>query len=642
MAFFQKTDSNPTDIPPREGGSNTTMKKFRTTIILLLCIALALCGCGAGETSRREPVQELTCTQPDALSGIYPAGGSKLYICSSDYEAERTTVQLVDIDSDAVCGEVTLDGVWSIKSQSFSDGRLALYSRDDSTWRFLSSSLADIGGAMTDNVDGFFSYDASAYYYLSDSVLCRQDIASGERSRVPLSPDLRILDITAFDAQSGWMAVQFFLSPYGSECGTAILDAASGQLSMLQSARYQTAFTGDGLCLLEFDADAMGYSALYESGSGFMYAAADVFRGNSADLYAVSGAPYLIGVADGSTCVYSLGDPLGICPLADSGVTGEMYFSCYLPDAALLAGAVYRDGAFHLYAIDPAQLSFAELDGAVGAESPLTVDSSLADNYWLEDSGAPVAENLQQARQYADTLETRYGVRILLSSQCASAAALCDRAITLTDTMSADEELYGINAALDALARTLSLYPDGFFAQFRNTMGEGGVRFLLTERIDSNYGVVGCAYESREWQNIALDVRMADGLDTIICHELWHATENHILSRDYSAFSPDAWAALNPVGFAYCEDPTLSDSMLEWTLYSSSPDNVYFVDGYSCVNEREDRARIMEYFMVHEDEAGMLIESPAIRQKLQFMCDAVRNNFDTTGWNGVRWESLLG
>ena len=65
-------------------------------------------------------------------------------------------MQLVDAGSDAVCGEVTLDGVWSIKSQSFSDGRLALYSRDDNTWRFLSSSLADIGGAATDDVDGFF------------------------------------------------------------------------------------------------------------------------------------------------------------------------------------------------------------------------------------------------------------------------------------------------------------------------------------------------------------------------------------------------------------------------------------------------------------------------------------------------------
>ena len=592
--------------------------------------------------SPREPVLELACSQPDALSGIYPAGGSKIYVCSSDYESERTTVQLVDILSDAVCGEITLDGVWSFKAQSFSDGRLALYSRDSNAWKFLSSSLADIGSAVTENVDGFFSYDASAYYYVSDSVLCRQDIAAGERSRVPLSPDLRILDITAFDAQSGRMVVQFFLSPYGSECGTAIINAESGQLSMLQSARYQTAFTGSGLCLLEFDNDEMGYSALYESGNGFMYAAADIFRESSSDLYAITGAPYLIGIADDRTCIYSLGDRLGICRLTDCGITGEIYFSCYLPDAALLAGAVYRDGAFRLYAIDPAQLPFAELDGAAGAESPLAVDGSLAENYWLEDAGMPIAENLQQARQYADTLEARYGVRILLSSQCASAAALCDRAITLTDTMSADDELYGINAALDALARTLSLYPDGFFAQFKNGMGEGGIRFLLTERIDSSYGVVGCAYESREWQNIALDVRMADGLDSIICHELWHATENHILSCDYSAFLPDAWAALNPDGFTYCEDPNVSDSMLDWTLYGSSPDNVYFVDGYSCVNEREDRARIMEYFMVHEDEARLLIESPAMRQKLQFICDAVRNNFDTTGWNNVRWESLLG
>lgn len=84
-------------------------------------------------------MRELTCTQPAALSGIYPAGGSKLYICSSDYEAERTTVQLVDIDSDAVCGEVTLDGVWSIKSQSFSDGS----SDNTFTYELNEGTLAD-------------------------------------------------------------------------------------------------------------------------------------------------------------------------------------------------------------------------------------------------------------------------------------------------------------------------------------------------------------------------------------------------------------------------------------------------------------------------------------------------------------------
>ena len=207
--------------------------------------------------------------------------------------------------------------------------------------------------------------------------------------------------------------------------------------------------------------------------------------------------------------------------------------------------------------------------------------------------------------------------------------------------MTADEELAAVNTALDALARTLSLYPDGFTAQFRNGMGEGGLRFLLVSAIASDYGVVGVTYESADWQNIALDIRMSDSLDSLICHELWHATENRILSHDYAAIDPDTWDALNPPGFTYCGDAALSNDLRQWTLYSCDPEDVCFVDGYACVDAREDRARIMEYFMVHEDAAQLLIESPVIRQKLQIMCAAVRNNFDTAGWGQVRWEALL-
>ncbi len=85
----------------------------------------------------------------------------------------------------------------------------------------------------------------------------------------------------------------------------------------------------------------------------------------------------------------------------------------------------------------------------------------------------------------------------------------------------------------------------------------------------------------------------------------------------------------------------LSNDLRQWTLYSCDPADVCFVDGYACVDAREDRARIMEYFMVHEAAAQLLIESPVIRRKLRLMCGAVRDNFDTTGWGQVRWESLL-
>lgn len=467
---------------------------------LLAALSLLLLpGCAPSGARDRAPVQPLTCTQPAALSGITPAGGAAAAVCWASYETNVTTVQVVDTSSDTVKGEMTLDGVWALKEQSFADHRLALCDRENGMWKFYSPSLTELGTMQADDMEGFFSYEGDTYYYISDHVLCARDVSGGAVRRVPLVLELRLLDIMAFDAANSRMVVQFFLSPYGSECGTAILDPATGQLSMLRQERYQAAFTGgDGLCLLSFDAGRMGYSALYGSGDRFFFADAGVFQDIGGDLYAVSGAPYLMGVSD-SSALYALDDQLHVCALSDCGVDGQMFSVRWLPDAAV----------------------------------------------------------------------------------------------------------------------------------------------LLVSAITSDYGVVGVTYESADWQNIALDIRMSDSLDSLICHELWHATENHILSRDYAAIDPDTWDALNPPGFTYCGDATLSNDLRQWTLYSCDPEDVCFVDGYACVDAREDRARIMEYFMVHEDAAQLLIESPVIRQKLQIMCDAVRNNFDTAGWGQVRWERLL-
>ena len=94
-----------------------------------------------------------------------------------------------------------------------------------------------------------------------------------------------------------------------------------------------------------------------------------------------------------------------------------------------------------------------------------------------------------------------------------------------------------------------------------------------------------------------------------VCHEIWHATENEILSRDYTAFNWDDWNALNPAGFTYWNDSGDYDRYdARWTMFDNS-EGVYFVDSYAKLAAQEDRARIMEYFMVHEDEAGLLIQS---------------------------------
>ena len=175
------------------------MKRVRTTLALLLgALLLLLSGC-----ARREPVRALTCVQPDTLPGLCAAGGANVAVCRTDYEAQRTTVQLVDTAGDTVRGARTLDGAWELPGQTFSGGGFALRCRATGTWLLLDADLADAGTLEAEDMDGFFSRDAGTYYYLSDHMLCSRDVATGVSGRVPLAQELRLAQLAAFDGRRG-------------------------------------------------------------------------------------------------------------------------------------------------------------------------------------------------------------------------------------------------------------------------------------------------------------------------------------------------------------------------------------------------------------------------------------------------------
>lgn len=615
-------------------------KRAFLSLVLLLCALLCGCAADPSEQDSRNAVCELECLHPAAVSGMCPIGEANAAVCSPDAEG-NTVVQLIDTDDDSVVRCAELSGEWSIRQHSFCDGRIVLCDREHNRWRFFDRNLTELGTVDTENSDGFFSYDAKSYYFLRDDVLWRQELESGKISRVEFEYDLRFLELVAFDGPGSRMTAQFYLSPYSSKCGTAIFDPTTGKFSMLQSERYRAVFADSDVLLMLFDENAMGYSVLNVGGDGkAVFADAGIFRENSSELYGIERSRYLMGTGAGISTLYCVGQQVSACALSDYGIYGEIYNICPIGDGERLLGGVYSGGKFSLYVIDTNELDFKRV-AETSAASPLSVNEELAQSYIDESSGSAVAETLSQARSRADELCKKYSVQILLSSQCRGAAAQCDYEITLTDAMDPDEELGSINAALKSLERCFALYPEGFFAQFRNSAGEGGVRFLLVEEIKSSFGVSGCEYERGQWQNIALDIRMAYRIDGIVCHEIWHATEKHILSSDYSLFTVDDWAKLNPADFSYYRDYDAADSDERWTYYSGGSEGVYFVDDYSKTFEGEDRARIMEFFMTRDDDARELIKSPAMKAKLRHMCRAIRAVFDTDGWENVRWERLL-
>ena len=65
------------------------------------------------------------------------------------------------------------------------------------------------------------------------------------------------------------------------------------------------------------------------------------------------------------------------------------------------------------------------------------------------------------------------------------------------------------------------------------------------------------------------------------------------------------------------------------------------MDPYGKTNPHEDRARIMEYIMASKLYARAIADIPALRLKLKVMSDAIRQTFDTEGWEQVYWERFF-
>ena len=598
----------------------------------------------AEPTRRWEAVQAVDCVRPAYLSGICPLGGTLAAVCGTDYDTWVTTVRVVDLAADAVKSELQLDGMWEPNAQTLSDGRLALRNRDQNTWKFFDASLRETGTLQAADMDGFFSADGSGYFYLNGGVLFRMDTGSGAIARVPLDVDLRFSELSAYDSRTGRMAALFDRSPYTEEKGTAIFNPETGAFLMVNARKYQTFFQPSGVHLIAFDLDSMRYSALGGQNDGdFLLAETGRFLEDGV-LYGIQNAPCLMHVSQNTT-LYRMDEATGsvlASPLTAVGLKGELCLTAWLPEENVLTGAVYEDGAFRLYVISPALLDFSSEAEAERTASPLTVQRALADAYWQELKGPDVAPRLQTLRQKADALESAYGVRILMSNQCETPASLCAYRSEMSDTLGAAEEEKRLGFALERLERSLAMYPAGFFEQFTNDMGEGGIRFLLVGAIESDFNVIGVTFEHGAWQNIVLDIRVTFDLEGTVCHEIWHATENKIVQKTADAFDDARWSVMNPDGFSYYFDPSSAQpDPLRWTFFGDGSEGVYFVDTYARVDAREDRARIMEYFMTHGTEAKSLIQAPAIRAKLQYMCDAVRAAFDTAGWTQVRWENLL-
>lgn len=664
------------------------MKKLCCMLCLLVCLGL-LSGCSGnvedGGVRESEPtttaptettVPETSAPEttaptepepslPQTAVTEYPRINSEGYISMVPITDTKTAVVLCEYDQeynetrklcvlDLATGETSEPEVMGegtyLSVQAIDGDMLLMEDLNQGCYILCDDALQPLRTISVPVLYGYFTPDLRSYYYVDGDTLMVYDPAFETTSEVEWAVQLHLSFINGYDSEANVLLAALYTSPYSYETVHVALDLENQQILMLSELTGVANVAGDGVMVQEFDYDN-GYTDIYYYAYGseaYRYVSGDRFSQGDCYVSSVPDTNYLLlncfGEEDGeySTDLMRLGATLTVSKELSQALPGRLETAIALHDGSLLCSYLGEEGFYSLALVRPEQFAFEPVANVRDSELPV-LDLQLRERYDAVLKGEPLPSALAEVRALADEIEEEFGITILLSSQCAEPAAYCDFSIVTTDRVEWMDEAWYIRDALYILRRSLELYPEGFFEQFRWEQSVNGILVLLVEDIQSDNNAIGVSYYMHNWYPIAVDITSYDLMSTY-CHELWHATENFISDHDYNIFNDGAWEEMNPDGFWYSYDTTLDYIYeTEWTYfdgwyYNSS----YFVDSYARTNAKEDRARLMEYIMAYEEETRSMMEAPALYEKTGFLCNAIRQVFDTTGWENVWWERYHG
>lgn len=587
-----------------------------------------------------DPVTELKCVNWKTYPEFLSLGGGLVLASRNYYSAGQgiiNSMEIIDVYADKVVAQTAKGQTMEPVLQCFEDGMILMAELQSGKFHVYDRGLKLVESFSAPRLDGFFSYDRKNYYFVNNDVLYRMDVASGNTGRMALEKDLRLDSLLEIHHERELLVARVYLSAHSTDCGIAVIDANTGKLRLL-SERLSHVWLSDNMFYgVEMNSNVYGYDVYYgKLSDGQVYRiTTEQLGGDKVGYSVLPGSHYMVrrlapDEGERDTTIFDLSNGAASVSLTEYGFADATFAAVYLREEQLILGLHANGYYFDMVLIDPKVLDFEEEVTPEAVQWQDRVDLTVAEEYLSEVNGPALPDVLADVRTQADALEKKYGVKILLGQQTVSACAHSTYGVTV------NEDPTQIKAALERLDEALAQYPAGMLKQLRNGAGEGGLVFCLTGSIQGELSTVGFAQLCRSSYELVLDITAAD-LNKTIHHEIWHAIEMR-LSTD--TFDTKQWNACNPSGFAYygAYDKGYLE-LTKWTYSNGSGADSYFVDSYARINGREDRARIMEEIMT--GSGGELMKASALRKKLQIMSDAIREGFDTTGWNDVYWEQYL-
>ena len=316
----------------------------------------------------------------------------------------------------------------------------------------------------------------------------------------------------------------------------------------------------------------------------------------------------------------------------DSGLGLELYNL----DSGLRTAAVKLSNDFTVIAAEAAEDSIYLLVSGNPAADPMILRwdwsrnptgderNCTGERYTLDN---PNEEGLAACADLAREIGETYGLKILVGPEAAQKEPW-DYSFTY------EHQVPLLNRELEALEEMLGRFPKDFF---RKLYGQTTICIVRSITGSAASGSLEQAKGVQFWDGERAYVVLAvgEGLQQSFCHELFHIIDSKVLSTTRVYYH---WENLNPQGCKYFENYT-SWQTADVSQYLEG-ENRAFIDAYSMSYPREDRARIMEYACMPENED--YFQSEIMQNKLKTLCQGIREAFGLkNSTESFLWEQYL-
>ncbi len=541
------------------------------------------------------------------------------------------TLLIYDPKEGSVVNSLSLPFAATLSNHLFDDGTFLVSEPDpDGGTRY---TFFDAAGQIKDELtfseaDFAFVSTDRRYAYFAARELFRADLSSGLIEKVALPAGMQVSYIEAMLPDSDRLLMA---AARDHETCTALFDPESGELLFLRKGYLSyTGRTESGVILSG------------EQEEPYLFWDGEELR----SLRDPPEETYEETSLDGGYCLFRRGDEAILFSPLDNAYawmedTGDPASDLYFIEDldAFFRIEKNEDGELVPTLIRKSFLRFIKRSAPLSPALIQPVDGELL--AWFEEAGerTRLSEELLECREKADTLEEKYGLRILLSNECAMLSQDAGFSVHPSSEWETAEEIESIHESLKIMDALFARYPKSFFLHFRKGR-DNGLLFMLTGQIESTYGVI--AYERYEFTSgtyeIVFDMSYNYDLKCTLIHELWHAVED----STQEDFPYDEWNAVSPPGFSYQEQYENPEPIEGWTLFVEDPDKAYFVDEYSKTFAKEDRARVMEYFFGREEFRNELLKSPHLLKKYRILTDHIRRTVGDDSWpEKTAWEDIF-